>query len=132
MHEPALSQADVRNTMTAMVTVIMGRNEATGSQVDVYPMEWKGETVSGLDAAEAVLMESLTENTAGWIEYLSEPDNYKVVVSMDFALNADLTERLEESRSGRELLSALDGLLSDEPPIETEIIDIRTGLSISV
>jgi hypothetical protein len=127
----ALDEPVLRSTMTAMVTVIMGRNDSTRSRSDDFTMTWKGETVSGKYAAEQVLLESLSENADAWVAYLRNPDNRKVAMSMDVALDDSLTGRLETLSGGDRVVETLRSMLDVVPVFEPEltgehrVIDLR-------
>jgi hypothetical protein len=126
-----LDEPVLRSTMTAMVTIIMGRNDSTRARSEDFTMSWKGETVSGKFAAEQVLLESLNENADAWIAYLRKPDNRKVATSMDVALDDSLAGQLETLPNGPRIVEALRRVLDVAPVFEPEptgehrIIDIR-------
>lgn len=132
----ALEEPILRSSMTAMVTIIMGRNDSTRARSEDFTMEWKGETVSGKFAAEQVLLESLNENADAWITYLRKPDNRKVATSMDVALDDSLSARLETLPNGARVVEALRRVLDVAPVFEPEptgehrIIDLREDESV--
>ena len=131
MQESTLEEPVLRSTMTAMVTIIMGRNDSTRSRSEDFTMNWKGETVSGKFAAERVLLESLSENADAWIAYLAKADNRKVAMSMDVALDDSLSGELETMPNGVRLIESLGRVLDvaavfePEPTGEHRIIDLR-------
>jgi hypothetical protein len=126
-----LDEPVLRSSMTAMVTIIMGRNDSTRARSEDFTMSWKGETVSGKFAAEQVLLESLSENADAWISYLRKADNRKVATSMDVALDDSLAGRLETLPDGVRVVEALRRVLDVAPVFEPEptgehrIIDLR-------
>jgi hypothetical protein len=125
-----LDEDVMRSTLTAMVTLIMGRNDSTRPRSEEFTMKWKGETVGGKFAAERVLLESLSENAPEWARYLADPANRKVLVSMDVALDDNLGGLLETMPEGVAVVDVIRESLDNAPlyqpaPGEHRVIDLR-------
>lgn len=126
----SLDEDVLRSTLTAMVTLIMGRNDSTRPRSDEFTMVWKGETVGGKFAAERVLLESLSENAPEWSLYLADPANRKVLVSMNVALDDNLSGLLETMPDGVAVLDVIHESLDVAPLYTPEagehhVIDLR-------
>lgn len=126
---PLLRDGVLRSTMTAMVTVIMGRNEATRADVEHYEMTWDGQTVTGIENAKKVLIDSLTRYSNDWISFLAESGNRKVATSLDVAVNDDVAADLVRTEQGERVLHTLRRVADVAPVVDLpgDLVDIRNN-----
>jgi hypothetical protein len=111
-----MSPDDVQQLMTAMVNVVLGRNDTTKDLVSVQ-------------GAEEAMLEILMADPRKWLAWFSDPQNLKPAITMRTALTPALRAQLSNHPEGAAFIRSLDDIVSSSvmhvfTPVD-KAVDIR-------